>query len=296
MEKSLCPECGSDMVIIDKTRGQVICGRCGVVLEQNCIDSRAEWRAFSEEEYKRRTRTGPKIILSKFDKGLTTIIGKGDKDASGIKLNPRKRSEINRLRKWQERTKTAKSLYRNLAYAMSFLNRISSQLDLTKDVKESSAYYYRKIAKKGLLRGRSIEGMILAAVYVVLRENKRVRNFRLFNNISELDFSDVLKYTKIIQKELKLNLPPTQPHELIPSICAKLMLSGQIEAKTIILLVSLQKKINLSGRSPSGVASAALYHVCLTNNERRTQKEISTVMGITEVTLRKNYKKLLNKF
>lgn len=296
MENRVCPECNNDMMITDKKRGQITCNSCGAVLEQNCIDPGIDWRSFSEEEYKKRTRTGPKIVLSKYDKGLTTTIGKGDKDYSGTRLSPNKKAEIKRLIMWQERTKTVKSIVRNLSIAMSILDRICAQLDLTKDVKESTAYYYRKIAKKGLLRGRSIERIILATIYIVLRENKRFRSFRLFKNISEIEFNDILRYSRLIQKELNLKLPPTLPHELIPSICTKLLLSGYIETKTIILLDSIEQKINLSGKKPSGVASAALYYVCLMNNERRTQKEISTVAGITEVTLRNNYRTIFLKF
>lgn len=73
-EKNSCPECGSKTLITDKSRGQVTCDNCGVVLEQNCIDSGAEWRSFTREEYRKRTRTGPGITLSMYDKGLTTYI------------------------------------------------------------------------------------------------------------------------------------------------------------------------------------------------------------------------------
>ena len=48
-----------------------------------------------------------------------------------------------------------------------------------------------------------------------------------------------------------------------------------------------------SGRGPAGIAAAALYVAALLNNEKRTQREVADVAGVTEVTIRNRYKELL---
>ena len=50
-----------------------------------------------------------------------------------------------------------------------------------------------------------------------------------------------------------------------------------------------------SGRGPAGIAAAALYVAALINDEKKTQREVADVAGITEVTIRNRYKELLDK-
>ena len=48
-----------------------------------------------------------------------------------------------------------------------------------------------------------------------------------------------------------------------------------------------------SGRGPAGISAAALYVAALMNDEKKTQREVADVAGITEVTIRNRYKELL---
>ena len=48
-----------------------------------------------------------------------------------------------------------------------------------------------------------------------------------------------------------------------------------------------------SGRGPAGIAAAALYVAALMNDEKKTQREVADIAGITEVTIRNRYKELL---
>ena len=50
-----------------------------------------------------------------------------------------------------------------------------------------------------------------------------------------------------------------------------------------------------SGRGPTGIAAASLYVAALMNDEKRTQREVADVAGVTEVTIRNRYKELFNK-
>ncbi|MFW9932184.1 MAG: TFIIB-type zinc ribbon-containing protein, partial [Candidatus Thorarchaeota archaeon] len=53
-----CSECGSESVVEDLSRGEKVCGECGLVLSDHRIDTGAEWRAFSSEESDARSRVG----------------------------------------------------------------------------------------------------------------------------------------------------------------------------------------------------------------------------------------------
>ena len=114
-EPVTCSECGSISVVEDMTRGERVCGECGLVLSDHRIDTGAEWRAFSSEESDARSRVGAPVRYTVHDKGLSTVIDWRDRDTSGKKLSPTRRSEIYRLRKWQIRSRVHSSMDRNLA-------------------------------------------------------------------------------------------------------------------------------------------------------------------------------------
>ena len=50
-----------------------------------------------------------------------------------------------------------------------------------------------------------------------------------------------------------------------------------------------------SGRGPVGIAAAALDVAALINDEKKTQREVADIAGITEVTIRNRYKELIEK-
>ena len=47
-----------------------------------------------------------------------------------------------------------------------------------------------------------------------------------------------------------------------------------------------------SGRGPTGVAAAALYIASVLLGERKTQRDVADIAGVTEVTIRNRYKAL----
>ena len=126
-----CPECASEKFVRDEKHGEVVCAKCGLVIEDKIVDTSQEWRAFDHEQRSKRERTGSAITLTKHDKGLTTMIGRsGYSDL--YQLAPKKRAEVYRLRRWQQQISSATE--RNLRYALSELDRMSSYLSLPKNV------------------------------------------------------------------------------------------------------------------------------------------------------------------
>jgi len=291
---NLCPECGNKNLISDESRGEIICDVCGLVLSQKLIDSGPEWRAFTSEEANKKVRVGAPTTLTIHDKGLSTMIGWKNKDAFGKTISPRMKAEVYRLRKWHVRTRTNKSIDRNLAYAMNELDRFSSQLNLSKDLRESTAHIYRKMAKRNLIRGRSIEAMLIASIYLSCRLNSIPKTLDDFIEFAFVDKKKVARCYRLILKELKLNIKVSSPINFIPRFCAELRLSGKTQNRAASLLKLAKKYRITAGKAPTGLAGAALYVAAIQEGERRTQKEISIAAGVTEATIRNRYKELVN--
>jgi transcription initiation factor TFIIB len=91
----------------DSESGEIICRNCGMVMLDNVQESRPEWRSFTTDEVNNsRSRTGMPTSLARHDKGLATIIGRANKDASGQVLDAAMRSTMERLRTWDFRRDT----------------------------------------------------------------------------------------------------------------------------------------------------------------------------------------------
>ena len=65
--------------------------------------------------------------------------------------------------------------------------------------------------------------------------------------------------------------------------------------KTLEILKEAARQEITSGRGPTGMAAASLYIASLLCGERRTQREIAEVAGVTEVTIRNRYKEIAKK-
>jgi len=72
-----------------------------------------------------------------------------------------------------------------------------------------------------------------------------------------------------------------------------LKLNPDTQSKAVQILEKAQRAELTSGRGPTGIAAASLYVAALINNEKRTQREVADVAGVTEVTIRNRYKELI---
>ena len=290
-----CPECRSESIFKDSLRGELICTDCGLILESNTIDPRAEWRAFDSRDYEKRSRVGAPITLTLHDKGLSTIIDWRDRDAFGNKLSPAKRAQAYRLRKWQIRMRIHSAVDRNLAFAMSELDRLASQLGIQKNLKETSALIYRKTVSKNLIRGRSIEAMMAASIYTACRLRQVPRTLDEFAKNSRIEKRELGKSYRLILRQLNLKITSISPNRFVARFANDLQVSQRSQLKAMKIL-NVARRIGItSGKDPSGLAAASIYVAVLSNGEKKTQKEIARVANITEVTVRNRYKELVGK-
>jgi transcription initiation factor TFIIB len=283
--KGNCPKCGKSNIVTDPENGELICSNCGLVLEADMIDRGPEWRAFTVSEKNSRSRTGLGASLTLYDKGLSTVF-RGDRDASGRRLNPEARIKMDRLRRYDNRSKFDETWRRNLSIAMAELDRMCVILSIPSGLKEQAALIYRKALKADLIRGRSIDAFVAASIYAACRASEVPRPIKKISEASTRDHSEVARTYRLLIQELKLRMPVDDPIKFIPSISSKLRLRRDTENKAITILRKAKTRYGLTGKDPRGLAAAALYMACLSNDDRRIQKDVALAAGTTEVTLR----------
>lgn len=294
-EIAQCPECGSTHLSKDYSRAELVCRNCGLVLDEDIIDHGPEWRAFDSDQREKRARTGAPMTFTIHDKGLSTTIGWKNRDSYGKSIPTRNRAQLYRLRKWQRRIRISDATERSIAFALSELDRMASGMGLPRTVRETAAMVYRKAAKRNLVRGRSIEGVVTASLYAACRQCHVPRTLDEISNVAHMSRKEIGRTYRYISRELELKLLPTIPRDYISRFCSELKLSADVQAKTLDIIVEATNKELTSGRGPTGIAAASLYIASVLCGERRTQREVADVAGVTEVTIRNRYKEITKK-
>jgi transcription initiation factor TFIIB len=290
-----CPKCGSKHLSKDYSRAELICKDCGLVIDEELIDHGPEWRAFDSDQREKRARTGSPMTYTIHDKGLSTMISWKNRDSYGKSIPTRNRAQIYRLRKWQSRVRISDATERSLAVALSLLDRMASSMSLSRTLRETAAMIYRKAALKKLVRGRSIEGVAAAALYAACRQCHVPRTLDEISNVAHIPRKEIGRIYRYISRELGLKLLPISPEDYVSRFCSELKLSIDVQAKTLEILQEAAHKELASGRGPTGLAAASLYIASVLCGERRTQREVSDIAGVTEVTIRNRYKEIAEK-
>ncbi|MEM2934413.1 MAG: transcription initiation factor IIB [Methanocellales archaeon] len=291
-DKLICSECGSRLLIHDYERAELVCSNCGLVIDEAFIDLGREWRAFDHDQRMRRSRVGAPMTYTIHDKGLSTTIDWRNRDAHGKPISPKYRAQLYRLRKWQRRIRVSNATDRNLAFALSEIDRIASALGLPRNIRENAAIIYRKAVDRNLIRGRSIEGVAAGALYASCRQSNVPRTLDEIAQVSRVSRKEVGRTYRFISRELALMLVPTSPIDYIPRFCSGLNLRGEVQSKAAEIIRQAAAKELTSGRGPTGLAAAAIYISTILCGERRTQREVAEIAGVTEVTIRNRYKEL----
>ncbi|QLH81962.1 transcription initiation factor IIB [Halosimplex pelagicum] len=283
-----CAAGGSHTIVQSSGQSERVCDDCGLVIEDELVDSGPEWRAFTHQERQEKSRVGAPTTKTMHDKGLTTQIDWKDKDAYGRSISSKKRSQMHRLRKWQERIRTKDAGERNLQFALSEIDRMASALGVPRSVREVTSVIYRRALDEDLIRGRSIEGVATAALYAGCRQEGIPRSLEEIAEISRVERIEISRTYRYISNELGLELLPIDPKQYVPRFSSKLDLPQEVETKANEIIEETAEPL-LSGRGPSGFAAAAIYAAAMLCNEKRTQKAVADVAQVTEVTIRNRY-------
>jgi transcription initiation factor TFIIB len=289
-----CSACGRmHTTITDPESGEVVCGYCGLVISEKNIDlANPERRAFTTEESDQRARTGAPTSLSRHNKGLATLIGKPARDAAGQKLDANARLTYKRLKTWDDRVQHS-STDRNLWRAFSELNRLRDKLGLSDSLVEEIAYMYRKVEDRGLVRGRTICGMLVACVYIACRKSGHPRTLKDISAKSNIMRKDIAKNCRLVMEELGITSYVVDPMKCIVRVANAAHMSERTTRRAFNMMSELlRKKILTAGKDPMGLAASVLYIASKETGDTKTQKDMAIAADVTEVTIRNRIRAL----
>ncbi len=294
----ICDPSESKM-ITDVESGEIICNQCGIVVVQDLEDTKKIWH--KAEDNVSDTRNGNPSSLTLYDQGLATLIGNTNKDASGNVINSMMVARLNKMRYHDKRSQINKSA-RNLIRAFRQLDSLKDKLGLSNAVIEKTAYIYRKVQEAGLVRGRKVNTVLAASLYVACREFEIPRTLREISSANNEKYRETARVYRQIVLHLGKQVPQIDLFRYIEKVGKK----ANLEEKNIRQALRLMKKVQdaglSAGKEPMGIVGSVIYLSLPKSDENISRKKIITqaiiadAAGVSEVTIRNVYKEIQKKF
>ncbi|MFB5627479.1 MAG: transcription initiation factor IIB family protein [Nitrosarchaeum sp.] len=275
--------CKTYPIITDSERGEMFCGGCGLVLVQNISDNSHESSGYSQEDFMKLSRTGPATSLTMYDKGLSTVIGI-NKDSSGNALSRKTKYEFNRLRTWDQRSKSRSTAA--LSKAFTLLNGMKTKIGIPDNVVENAAYIYRKAVNAKLTRGRTMASLVSASLYAACRENNIPRTLDDIASAGNIERRILSRDLRTIIKKLGLDLNQYDISSFISKISNNMNLKEKTKRDAFNILKRCEDEKITAGKHPVAQAAASLYIACMINGEKISQKKFAMESGVSDVTIR----------
>lgn len=288
-QQNKCNECGSTNVIDELARGELTCGDCGLVLEVSRISFDKEWRSYNNTDESARSRVGDPdtpLVADKFvSSGLSF-----NRDASGNMISQHKRWEFFRLANLDRRRN---SEIRNLRVALRELQRLTSQLGLGESVSQVASVIYRKCLKANLIRGRSINVVIAASLYMACRKDSVPITLKDVQERANSSPKELSRCIRVIISDLNIRPQNSEPDALLQKIGTTLNVTMVTQNEALDIINKAKEAGITVGKNPMSVAAAALYIAGVRTGERRTQQQLAIAAKTTPVTIRNRFKELM---
>jgi transcription initiation factor TFIIB len=281
-----CADCGSQDIVHDPQRGELICTGCGMVLSESMIDPRAGVRAFTPEEKAQRNTNGLPLSQMLPDFGLSTKVSTR---VNGTALSPEGAGRLERIMRWNSRSTWRR---RNFTIAFTEIRRMAEKLSIPGHIRETAAIYYRKAYKHDLLRGHSIKAMVAACVFGAAKTCGFPLTLDSVLKSSTEEERVIKRCYVLLVKTLDLKPKRQNLASIVPRFANALGLTAPVEQRAIEILGITSQKLQLSGKDPKGYVAAAIYLAAKQLGETRSQQAVASALGITEVTLRSRQREI----
>jgi len=299
LETQNCPECKSTLVD-DMQNGEIICSGCGVVVADQIADFGPETISSNLEDKMKLARATGQTTYSQHDLGITTEISISAKDYSGKTINHEVANQMHNLRKWQQRIRVSSPRERRLANVLAKMGETCDGLSLSKNVLETASMIYRNLDGHVDVKGKSVVSITAATIYMACKQCAVVRSLEeICRGICPA--KDVKSKTKLAARYYRTMVMEmgqfTAPVVTMDKYISKIANMTQTEVRVERLALEIAEKTKDSsisdGKAPNGIAAAYLYVASVLLGQNVLQRDVSSVAGVTEVTIRNRCKEIL---
>ena len=303
IEIERCTACNSSLVD-DTENGEIICSGCGIVMVEHMEDHGPEVKSSSLEDKMKLARATGQTSYSQHDLGITTEISIGTKDFSGKKISVEMSNQMHRIGKWQPRVRVSSSRERRLSNILGRISEICQNCSLPKNVIETASMIYRSLDGKNIqVKGKSVDSISAAVVYMACKQCDVIRSLdeilREVCHASKVKSKTKLasRYYRMLVMELGTNTAPIVTMDKYISKIANMTKTDTRVERLSLEIAEKTKDRNLAdGKAPNGIAAAYLYIASILLGQNIIQRDVSSVSGVTEVTIRNRCKEILSAF
>ncbi|KAH5089998.1 hypothetical protein HBI73_128660 [Parastagonospora nodorum] len=297
----MCPDCREmpPNLVEEFSSGDTVCGSCGRVLGERAIDTRSEWRTFSNDDQGNDdpSRIGDAANPLLHGSQLSTEIGSGD---GGLRVR-----ELSRAHNKSNHDKANKSLQA----AYSQIATLCDSQNISKPTAETAKLLFRVTDDAKLFKGKSQDAIIAGCIFIACRNHGQQRSFReifKMTNVSKKEVGRTFKALEaFLQKNQKVGTASsnllhdttnfqtgvtTSAENLMPRACNKLGLETYIQLVAEECARTVTEHGIAAGRSPLSIAGAVLYLVSHLMGTPKTPKEIGLAVEVSDGTIRTAYK------
>lgn len=277
-----CEYCDSESLILQD--GDYFCQKCGS-LASRVIDTGAEWRNYQGDDCKgtNMMRCGMPVSELMPDAALGSIIGYSGKDSNAVRI-------MRKYHLWNSMSYRERSLYS--IFDNMTLN--ASNNGIPKSIIEEAKGLYKRISDMKITRGANRNGLIAASIYMSCKNNKVPRSTKEIASFFNVKLPIMTKSCKKFQEMMKTNLVATSAEDFISRYCSKLNIDRNKKdiCKKVAKIAEAEDLVNEN--TPPSIAGAVIYLCSSEFGWDVNKKDLSLACEISQVTITKCYKKLLN--
>jgi transcription initiation factor TFIIB len=282
--EDFCPHCKKPTFLAtDQSQGTVVCGSCGLVIEDRMVDPTKEWREFADGN------------SSGADPRRTGGIRNNYLDDGGLSLSVSGNSyneATNKIMTLSTRL-GSNSEDRSLFRGQQLLSKWGSLLGLQKNILNKAEEQFSRIeSSKKTLKGRSIESIAAAVLYIASRMCSIPLKPHDIENVTGVNIKEIKGAYKAVKSYVNY-IPPLDPPRYCTHFSTKLNLPSEVSSAAYKIAEIIKDKRLLDGKNPRTIASVAIYiAIQLSPDSKCTLKDISSTSKIAENTIKNSYKEI----
>jgi len=281
----------NEPLITDLENGEIIFQNSGVVMNDRISINTQSDNLFTNNEY--ASHRGNVSSLKFHDMGLSSIIGKFNRDFAGKSIKNKMKYEMKKMRMWDSRSRVRKTSDLNLRTALMEMDKLKGKLSLSDVILERSAYLYRKAVLHQLIRGRKIKGIVGACMYLACREMGISRTITEFSKSLEENRSSISRNIRLLIINLRLTVDVQDPVNDIIKISNNLEIPEITKREAINMLDIIKKQKLIAGKKPSAIAATIIYIACVKTGVHVPQLKIAETAGVSGPTIRNRFKEFI---
>ena len=301
LEIQKCSACESSL-IDDVANGEIICSGCGIVVAEQMEDHGPEVKSTRLEDKMKLARATGQTTYSQHDLGIATEISMGTKDFSGKTINSEIANQMTNLRKWQKRVRISSSRDRRLSNVLGKISEVSQNCSLPKNVVETASKIYRSLDGKDIqVKGKSVLSISAAVIYLACKQCAIVRSLdEIIQGTTPMKEAKAKtklasRYYRTLVMELgTVTAPVLTMDKYISKIANMTNTDTRVERLALEIAVKTKNRSITDGKAPNGIAAAYLYVSSILLGQSILQRDVSSVSGVTEVTIRNRCKEILS--